>query len=307
MYDASPAGTRSRARRRARRACALSAFRRLERLPGAAHPGRLPACGSPAAAASEHAGLVAHDELDWAPLGLGAGAFLNLMTARLEPVADELADLAARRIEAGEWPWSFFCYPEERPRPVFPSAFSPARARDGARLGRRRGALPGLLDASRSTSCPHEHVDLPFHNDAAVGVVEHVFRGRRERTVEEFAPSSTRPRSTRAGSSSVPQALGPALPGGIDAALAPRRYERQTCAPPSTARHEPSLGSSRPRGHCAAARGGGRGRRSRADSPRLPSGTRSGPISCGFLLLRPGVTRARSPRRSPDAAGHSSP
>src|SRR6478736_3716101 len=82
----------------------LSRFRTLERLPGAAHPAvyriRFDCpCGG------EHPALVAHDELDWAPLGLGAGGFFNLMTAR------------------GDWPWTFFCYPEERPRPIFPSAF----------------------------------------------------------------------------------------------------------------------------------------------------------------------------------------
>jgi hypothetical protein len=30
------------------------------------------------------------------------------------------------------------------------------------------------------------HVDVPFHNDAAVGVVDHVFRDDALRTVEEF-------------------------------------------------------------------------------------------------------------------------
>src|SRR5215471_13340120 len=61
----------------------LSSFRSVERLPGAAHPAvyRISfacACGE------EHPALVSHDELDWAPLGLAAGAFLNLMTARME-------------------------------------------------------------------------------------------------------------------------------------------------------------------------------------------------------------------------------
>ena len=96
---------------------ALSSFRRLEQLPGASHPavfGIRFACGC----GDEHPGLVSHDELDWAPLGLAGGSFLNLMTAQVEEVATELADLALRRIGAGEWPWSFFCYPEERPRPV---------------------------------------------------------------------------------------------------------------------------------------------------------------------------------------------
>ena len=110
----------------------LSSFRRLEQLPGASHPVvyrvtfECP-CGD------EHPGLVAHDDLDWAPLGFDAGRFLNLMTARLEPVETELGDLAARRIQSGDWPWSFYCYPEERPRPVSPSAFL-LLAPDGRKL-----------------------------------------------------------------------------------------------------------------------------------------------------------------------------
>src|SRR3954466_6423825 len=85
----------------------LSAFRRLERLPGAAHPAVYSvrfscSCGD------EHPAPVAHDELDLAPLGVTAGpAFLNVMTAKLEDLAGELGDIAARRIHAGEWPWSF--------------------------------------------------------------------------------------------------------------------------------------------------------------------------------------------------------
>jgi hypothetical protein len=31
------------------------------------------------------------------------------------------------------------------------------------------------------------HVDVPFHNDAEIGIVEHVFRADVERAVEEFA------------------------------------------------------------------------------------------------------------------------
>src|SRR5512133_2870021 len=81
----------------------LSAFRRLMRLPGAAHPAVYKiqctcSCGD------DHVGLVADDDLDWAPLGLTAGTFLNLMTSRLELVGDELAEGSARRINTGEWP-----------------------------------------------------------------------------------------------------------------------------------------------------------------------------------------------------------
>ena len=32
-----------------------------------------------------------------------------------------------------------------------------------------------------------EHVDLPFHNDTEIGVVEHLFRADAERALEEFS------------------------------------------------------------------------------------------------------------------------
>ena len=160
----------------------LSAFRRLDRLPGAAHPAVYRvrfdcACGR------QHDGLVSHDELDWAPLGLQGGVFFNLMTAHLDSLEDELSDLAARRLQAGEWPWSFFCYPEERPRPVFPSSFFLLAPGDGA-LG-----LTVRCPACQHLSLnlvSHEHVDIPWHNDAEVGVVEHVFSNDIARIVTEF-------------------------------------------------------------------------------------------------------------------------
>src|SRR3954465_14093352 len=150
----------------------LSAFRRLVRLPGAAHPG-LYQVGFDCGCGEAHGGLVADDELDWAPLGLSAGTFLNLMTSRVDSVGDELAEVSARRINAGEWPWSFFCYPEERPRPVFPSSFS--------------SLAPGGKAVGVAVRCPvcsrvsvnlvsTAHIDLPFHNDREVGVVAHVFQ-----------------------------------------------------------------------------------------------------------------------------------
>jgi hypothetical protein len=160
----------------------LSSFRTLERLEGTAHPVVYHvrfacACGG------EHDGLVSHDDLDWAPLGLEGGVFLNLMTSRVEPVADELGELAAARIKAGEWPWTFFCYPEERPRPVFPSAFFLLAPGDG-RLG-----LAVHCPACRRMSVnlvTHQHVDVPFHNDREVGVLEHVFPSDLHEAVEDF-------------------------------------------------------------------------------------------------------------------------
>jgi hypothetical protein len=160
----------------------LSAFRALERLPGAAHPAVFKVTFS-CACGDEHEGLVAHDDLDWAPLAGTDAAFLNLMTSKLEAVADELLDLAAGRIRAGEWPWSFFCYPEERPRPVFPSSFR-ALAAGEERLG-LAVECPGCSRTSVNL-VTHRHVDVPFYNDAKVGVVEHIFPGESEVTLEAF-------------------------------------------------------------------------------------------------------------------------
>jgi hypothetical protein len=160
----------------------LSAFRRLERLPGAAHPAVFSvtfACGC----GDEHLGLVAHDDLDWAPLGLIEGKFHNLMTSRVGEVSDELADIAARRIQAGEWPWSFFCFPEERPRPVFPSSFA-LLAPGGDALG-LAVHCPACSRVSVNLVSP-EHIDLPFHNDVHVGVVEHHFHGDFVNAIDEF-------------------------------------------------------------------------------------------------------------------------
>jgi hypothetical protein len=163
----------------------LSRFRRLEELPGAHHPAVYRVdfdCGC----GGEHPGLLTHDDLDWAPLGLEDGtAFMNLMTSKVETVGGELGDLAATRIKAGEWPWSFFCWPEERPRPVTPSAFrllAPAGS----------GGLVGV--AVRCPVCgkvsvnvvSREHVDVPFVNDRQIGVVAHLFEDDVAATVEEF-------------------------------------------------------------------------------------------------------------------------
>jgi hypothetical protein len=168
--------------RRGESSVALSAFRSFERLAGTAHPVVYRvrfacSCGD------EHDGLVRHDELDWAPLGLNGGVFLNLMTSRIEPVAAELAGLAALRIKAGEWPWSFFCYPEEQPRPVFPSAFLLLTPGDGS-LGLAVRCPACGRTSVNVVSC--EHVDVPFHNDREVGVVAHVFPEDVHATVEEF-------------------------------------------------------------------------------------------------------------------------
>lgn len=160
----------------------LSSFRALERLPGAAHPvvykvAFVCRCGG------EHEGLVTHDELDWAPLAGGDVSFFNLMTQRLEAAALELVERAAERIRAGEWPWSFFCYPEDRVRPIFPSAFealAPAEERVGVAV-----RCPACARLSLNVVSAR-HVDEPFYSDARVGVVEHLFAHDVEPTVAAF-------------------------------------------------------------------------------------------------------------------------
>ena len=149
----------------------LSSFRLLQRLPGAAHPAvyriRFDCwCGE------EHTGLLAHDELDWAPLGAAAGVFLDLMTSRLADAGVELAEAAAAKVRAGEWPWSFYCYPEARPRPVFPSSFVAVSPGDRSLGLAVRCPVCGALSVNLVSQ---PHVDLPFWNDDRVGVVDHVF------------------------------------------------------------------------------------------------------------------------------------
>ncbi len=190
MYDVLTARYTLSCPARGETTVALSSFRRLERLEGTGHPAvyRVSfdcSCGE------EHPGLVSHDDLDWAPLGFHAGSYLNLMTARLEEAGTELGDLAARRIQSGKWPWSFFCYPEERPRPVFPSSFFLlAPGWQGERGREQRLGLAVRCPACERmsvnlVSC--EHVDLPFHNDGEIGVVEHVFAEDALRTFEAFS------------------------------------------------------------------------------------------------------------------------
>jgi hypothetical protein len=163
----------------------LSAFREVERLPGAAHPAVFRVrfacpCGD------VHDGLLAHDDLDWAPLGVGEEReFVNLMTSRAQVVGDELTDLAARLIAAGAWPWMLFCYPEGKPRPAFPSLFKlmAPKANQGRVGVAVRCSSCGRLSVNLVSA---DHVDVPFHHDAEVGVVEQLFREDELQTPEEF-------------------------------------------------------------------------------------------------------------------------
>ncbi|MGH3080394.1 MAG: hypothetical protein ACRDNH_04575 [Gaiellaceae bacterium] len=183
MYDALTTTYRFACPVRGEASVRLSSFRNLER-PGAAHPTVYRVrfdcpCGE------EHETVVAHGDLDWAPLGLGAPEFVNLMTARSEPAAAELLDLAVRRIEQGTWPWSFFCYAEDTSLPIFPSAFvvlAPAAAADVLALA---VGCPSCGSVSVNL-VSNEHVDVPFHHDREIAVVTHRFRADSLRTLEAF-------------------------------------------------------------------------------------------------------------------------
>jgi hypothetical protein len=151
----------------------LSDFRRVQRLPGTAHPAVYDIafacrCGA------EHDGLVTHDELDWAPVGGAEPAFFNVMTGRLESTAAELDDQTVRHIGRGRWPWCFFCFSEEQPRPIYPSSFRLVTPRDDRIVLAARCPTCGGTSANLVS---FEHLDVPFYSDSEVDVVERIFPG----------------------------------------------------------------------------------------------------------------------------------
>ena len=103
--------------------------------------------------------------------------FVNLMTSRHDDLSADLRALALTRIEAGEWPWSFFCYlggaGSSRDAVVVHAACAGWRSCARGSLGL---AVRCPVCGSVSINVVSEpHVDLPFWNDPHVGVVEHVF------------------------------------------------------------------------------------------------------------------------------------
>ena len=182
MYDALTARYTFACPRREQAHVALSSFRLLERLPGATRPAVYEvqfdcSCGE------RHPGLVSHEELDWAPLGAHAGPYVDLMTSQTRDSAGELHASAAAHLQAGEWPWSFYCYPEGRSRPVFPSSF--VAVAPGDRWVGLAVRCP-VCEALSVNLVSQAHVDLPFANDDRIGVVDHVFADDVLRTVAAF-------------------------------------------------------------------------------------------------------------------------
>jgi hypothetical protein len=161
----------------------LSEFRTLERLPGATHPAVFGVSFS-CACGDQHPGLVSHADLDVAPLGVGvAGRFRNILTGHDDSLDNELLEVAATRIGAGEWPWSFFCYLEARPQPITPSVLSVIAP--GTELVGVAACCPSCSSTSVNL-VTRQHLDIPFWNDHSVGVVDHVFAEDALRTIDEF-------------------------------------------------------------------------------------------------------------------------
>ena len=105
------------------------------------------------------------------------------MTSRRDDLAAELSGIASAHIGRGEWPWCFFCYVENAPRPVTPSAFRLlAPCPDTVAVAIR---CPVCGSTSINLVTP-SHVDVPFHTDARIGVVPHVFAEDALRTVDAF-------------------------------------------------------------------------------------------------------------------------
>lgn len=100
----------------------LSAFRRVERLPGAGAP---PAhvvtyrCGD--GCGGQHQLLMSSEELDWLPVATGFAPHYDLMTGRMAHDPDAGIDLWWRAMRRGRWPVTVACEHHPAPVPAWPS------------------------------------------------------------------------------------------------------------------------------------------------------------------------------------------
>lgn len=166
---------------------ALSQFRSLEQLPGAASPTVYKvtfdcACGV------QHDGLLSHDELDWEPLSNETTeTFFNFQTGSRDLVAAELSQLTSEFIRKGAWPWTFYCYPESAVRPGFPSSLLCVAPTTGQRRA-RQGVVVHCASCSRMSInfVTSQHLDVPFYNDQVVHYVDKMLPGERLSVEEAF-------------------------------------------------------------------------------------------------------------------------
>jgi hypothetical protein len=164
------------------RSVPLSRFRSIDRLGGAAHPAVFRVtyrCGC----GDEHVGLVAHDELDYRPIGASELEFRNLLTGRTEKLGSELLELARLQVQRGNWPWRLYCCREATMKPVFPSCFTHLCPAESDLLGVAM-RCPGCGEVSLNV-VTQRHLDVPFHHDI-VRAIERPFGDRRDLTAERF-------------------------------------------------------------------------------------------------------------------------
>ena len=165
----------------------VSAFRVVRRLRGATSPAVFRvefdcSCGN------RHETLVAHDRLDWSPLGTDSHeTYTNLLTGRRELVATELLDQATVQLRRGNWPWTFWCHPESTMRAGFPSSLrfvTPEHDHGNDRVG----VLVRCFSCERHTVniVSRDHLDVPWHNDAKIAFVAQLFDGDRLAPEERF-------------------------------------------------------------------------------------------------------------------------
>ena len=138
----------------------------------------------------EHVGLVTHDELDWAPLGLGGGVFLNLMTSRLEPLGDRARRPRRAADRGGRVALELLLLPGGAAAAGLPVGVLRCSRRATAALG-VAVRCPACATVSVNLVSP-SHVDLPFHHDREIGVVEHVFAEDADGSSRSSARSSRR-------------------------------------------------------------------------------------------------------------------
>jgi hypothetical protein len=165
------------------RSVALSQFRSLERLAGAAHPAVFRVeyrcdCGE------DHVGLVSHDDLDYRPIGVSELEFRNLVTGRRESLGDELLELASAEVQRGNWPWRLYCCREAAIKPVFPSCLKHVAPAEAQLVGVAMHC-PSCGEISLNL-VTQRHLDVPFYHDQVVRYIERPFGDRRDLTLDRF-------------------------------------------------------------------------------------------------------------------------
>jgi len=150
----------------------LSSFRTIERLPGPGHPAVYRIHYVCAVCGDEHPALLSEHELDCGPVTPRTDeTFVNVLTGKHEPVADELTNVAELHLRRGNWPWTFYCACEHEVRPGYPSHL--ARVEPGVDdrtlgVAVRRACCGGLSINLVS----RRHLDEPFYHDRVLRFVD---------------------------------------------------------------------------------------------------------------------------------------